>query len=234
LLATHIRCYLFRRTGLNSEGELLYRQEPLRLERPDDNLGAELLLILPTMVVHRIDAFSPMVGNEIRNNHGLDLMSDRVQNVPLQRDSEAVAGVRDGVWCTVCGSSFPGAEQLQAHVQYCAEQDDALDEEAKSQLPRTHRELLDEMLNQPPAGMPTKMVRQILDKRLKRERMEIVCILEGTDASTSSTVQARHSYTSYDIVWDHDFEPCTFADQESGSLVVNFAKFHNTVPESEL
>lgn len=40
--------------------------------------------------------------------------------------------------------------------------------------------------------------------------IEIVILLEGTDELTGAVIQARHSYTYNDIVWNHTFAPCVF------------------------
>eukprot|EP00750_Incisomonas_marina_P033729 INCI9938.4.p1 GENE.INCI9938.4~~INCI9938.4.p1 ORF type:complete len:141 (+),score=14.15 INCI9938.4:285-707(+) len=40
--------------------------------------------------------------------------------------------------------------------------------------------------------------------------LEILCLVEGMDPITSDTVQALHSYTPSDIVWDRQFAPCVF------------------------
>eukprot|EP00050_Salpingoeca_kvevrii_P000164 m.143092 g.143092 ORF g.143092 m.143092 type:complete len:83 (+) comp10046_c1_seq1:1361-1609(+) len=48
-----------------------------------------------------------------------------------------------------------------------------------------------------------------------------------------TTVQARHSYTVNDIVWDHVFEQCIF-ERPEGGCVVDFNRIHNTIPISSL
>eukprot|EP00929_Paragymnodinium_shiwhaense_P029179 TRINITY_DN16787_c0_g1_i3.p1 TRINITY_DN16787_c0_g1~~TRINITY_DN16787_c0_g1_i3.p1 ORF type:complete len:399 (+),score=64.69 TRINITY_DN16787_c0_g1_i3:66-1262(+) len=65
----------------------LLRQEPMRLERPDDNLSGEMLLILPTTVVHRIDKFSPLLGPPVDPEDAMGL------NSSLYHTKHAGAGV---------------------------------------------------------------------------------------------------------------------------------------------
>ena len=55
--------------------------------------------------------------------------------------------------------------------------------------------------------------------------VEVVALIEGIDATTSCTIQARHSYTVDDMLWDCDFAPCVTATSV-GSACIDFAKFH--------
>lgn len=54
--------------------------------------------------------------------------------------------------------------------------------------------------------------------------IEIVILLEGTDELTGAVIQARHSYTYNDILWNHTFAPCVFPcerDLPSTSLLID-------------
>ena len=42
-------------------------------------------------------------------------------------------------------------------------------------------------------------------------------LVEGVDAATSYSIQARHSYKSEDIMFDHTFENCVYRDAKSGN-----------------
>jgi len=66
ILEAHIRCYCIRD---ETEAEMLnagrsvpfmFQQYPMHLSHPDDDLGAPMLLMLPSTVVHRIDFWSPL------------------------------------------------------------------------------------------------------------------------------------------------------------------------------
>ena len=67
-------------------------------------------------------------------------------------------------------------------------------------------------------------------RRLAREwrerQVEIVVMVEGTDELTGTSIQARHSYTSEDILWDHRFVPCV----DATNATVDFLRFHATEP----
>ncbi len=62
-------------------------------------------------------------------------------------------------------------------------------------------------------------------------------MVEGIDAVTSCTIQARHSYTVDDIEWDKDFACCVSRDDSaarrseggSGFCTIDFNKFHQLV-----
>ena len=66
ILEAHIRCYCIRD---ETEAEMLnagrsvpymFEQYPMHLNHPDDDLGAPMLLMLPSTIVHRIDQWSPL------------------------------------------------------------------------------------------------------------------------------------------------------------------------------
>ena len=76
----------------------------------------------------------------------------------------------------------------------------------------------------------TTTSRSKLKSWLEEKSMEILVILEGIDPLTSATLQARHSYTANDIVFDAWFAPCVHSD-ESGECVIDFAKFHDLRPK---
>ena len=65
---------------------------------------------------------------------------------------------------------------------------------------------------------------------LEDREIEIIVLLEGTDPTTSNTVQARHSYKGEEIIFDHAFAPCVGRDSE-GACQVDFDKFHYVVPD---
>lgn len=61
LVEAHVRCYTVRHDDAGG-GEMAYFQTyPMRLQHPDDDLGAMLLMTLPSVVVHRLDAWSPLL-----------------------------------------------------------------------------------------------------------------------------------------------------------------------------
>eukprot|EP00315_Gephyrocapsa_oceanica_P055011 CAMPEP_0185485598 /NCGR_PEP_ID=MMETSP1366-20130426/10201_1 /TAXON_ID=38817 /ORGANISM="Gephyrocapsa oceanica, Strain RCC1303" /LENGTH=125 /DNA_ID=CAMNT_0028093753 /DNA_START=1 /DNA_END=378 /DNA_ORIENTATION=+ len=71
-------------------------------------------------------------------------------------------------------------------------------------------------------------------EHMRARSVEVLVLLEGTDATTSSAAQARHSYTAHDIAWDSTFAPCTRrvgASSDGGpGLSVDFLALHATLP----
>jgi len=60
LIEPHVRCYCVMMQG--SSG---CKMVPMRIEQPDDELGGPLLLTIPTTIVHRIDAWSPLAPQHL-------------------------------------------------------------------------------------------------------------------------------------------------------------------------
>merc|ERR1712232_1142284 len=63
---------------------------------------------------------------------------------------------------------------------------------------------------------------------LAKEQLEILCVVEGVEPTTSSTLQARHSYTCDDIVFNAAFHRCVARD-ETGQCMIDFDRFHDLV-----
>lgn len=64
---------------------------------------------------------------------------------------------------------------------------------------------------------------------LKRERFELVVVLEGIVESTGMTTQARTSYLPEEIVWGYRFEKLVTFEKESGQYLIDYSRFHLTV-----
>lgn len=58
--------------------------------------------------------------------------------------------------------------------------------------------------------------------------LEIVVLIEGNDSTTGGVVQARHSYTGDDILWNTSFVPCVLQDDDTGGAVIDYSLFHHT------
>jgi hypothetical protein len=66
LLEAHVRVYAVKKQT-DSNGNVEYFQTQfMRLQSPDDQLGAPILLALPSRVIHRLDAWSPLVPSPTR------------------------------------------------------------------------------------------------------------------------------------------------------------------------
>ncbi len=61
LVEAHVRCYAVRDETDAWGRHVEFQPCAMRLEKPDDEMGAMLFLSLPSLVVHRLDAWSPLV-----------------------------------------------------------------------------------------------------------------------------------------------------------------------------
>jgi hypothetical protein len=73
----------------------------------------------------------------------------------------------------------------------------------------------------------------LVKEHMLRTNAEVLVLLEGVDPTTSSTVQARQSYTVDDICWDATFVPCA-RRQPHGGIQIDFNKLHAVLPLGSL
>lgn len=242
LIEPHVRCYCVKNHPLRG-----WEMIPMRLEQPDDELGASLLLTLPCTVVHRIDRWSPLSpappgarevdGADRRGwgkSDGLQPICSKSWPKPRMRQSGAEAGGYDTCLCPTCGESFQTVNMLKRHCFFNARSDEV------SGMPEDirHKELTDADLAILGDHDPT---REELEEYFNQEdedgqqanHLEVVVLVEGIEPTTSSTLQARHSYTvgpteSGDFEWEADFEECCEAVPGRGSkgLVLDLSRFH--------
>ncbi len=90
--------------------------------------------------------------------------------------------------------------------------------------------------------------RELIEKWMENTQAEIIVLVEGIDATTSYTVQARHSYTWQELAWDCTFAQTVFpserlpvSDLGTGTgagtgqttqqgCMIDFTKFNDLVP----
>jgi hypothetical protein len=60
LVEAHVRMYAVRH-DIHDGHNYYFQSYPMRIQHPDDDLGGMLLLALPSVVVHRMDAWSPLL-----------------------------------------------------------------------------------------------------------------------------------------------------------------------------
>lgn len=99
LIEAHVRCYAIRHDR-GPDGRYSYFQSyPMRLQHPDDELGGMLLMALPSVVVHRLDAWSPLFPKSIAHipvcSQHHDPSREYLFPEPLQRAADIEAGERD-------------------------------------------------------------------------------------------------------------------------------------------
>ena len=73
---------------------------------------------------------------------------------------------------------------------------------------------------------------QMILDHIRRNDLEIVVVVEGTESVTSNKLQARFSYAADDIIANFAFSPCVQDDGNGGALI-DFEKFQQVVPLNE-
>jgi hypothetical protein len=184
---------------------------------------------------------------------GRAMRSFKWPEVP-QRQVDADQGNRDSYVCSTCGESYQSLEMLRKHVLYNSYQDphnglpaelchkawpeDCLAPDASSTAPEVTAKLANNACDQPPRS-PTSSPSEVLtsptrmevEAFLKGRYMEVVVIVEGIEPTTSSTLQARHSYLfPNEIAWDRDFADCLLPGATTRPCTVDLGRFHQLVP----
>ena len=62
---------------VSNDKAVYFQTHSLRLQHPNDELGATLLLNLPNVIVHRIDGWSPLMPPEVAKSWRGDRERDR-------------------------------------------------------------------------------------------------------------------------------------------------------------
>jgi len=153
-IEAHVRCIAIRHIHDPARNRTIWFQHSrMRIQQPDDELGAMLFMALPSVVIHRIDQWSPLMpppAHQRRNRSGassflrveepgrpstqLAQPSDRTyrpHNPQLHyqfpdlilRAADAEDGNRSACTCKVCGNSFRSEKERKLHENYCAVDD---------------------------------------------------------------------------------------------------------------
>mmetsp|Transcript_19972 Transcript_19972/g.32928 ORF Transcript_19972/g.32928 Transcript_19972/m.32928 type:complete len:472 (+) Transcript_19972:263-1678(+) len=185
LVEAHVRLYTISRKQCGSDQQQYFKTDAMRLSKPDDELGGMLLMAMPSVIVHNIDAWSPLIDRTLNADmiaEGGEHDQSSSYRFPdvLQRECDAENGNRD----------------RKRPVE------PALDPESEEEMIKRH---------------------------LVNNKVEIMVVVEGIDAVTSDTIQVRYSYCFDDILWHHDFVPCT-QEGPDGVAEIDFSKFHKVFP----
>mmetsp|Transcript_16407 Transcript_16407/g.42994 ORF Transcript_16407/g.42994 Transcript_16407/m.42994 type:complete len:464 (+) Transcript_16407:123-1514(+) len=219
LIEAHVRCYAIRhehrdlgvnrkeRPGMTRRESFIrgtsavdkftkfFRPYPMRLQHPDDELGAMLLLTVPNVVVHRLDAWSPLVPTTLL---------EHCNQIGKVKEDDASSAYR-----------FPDVQQRQCDVESKNRESDAPEAAIA----------LDELLGKAGSQWDGRAIIEFLAET----EMEIVVMLEGIEPIGSCTIQARHSYTYDQIMFNHDFKDPVSRDPD-GRCVVDIEAMNQTVP----
>ncbi|KUF70758.1 ATP-sensitive inward rectifier potassium channel 11 [Phytophthora nicotianae] len=204
LVEAHVRMYAVRHDV--EFGEHYYFQSyPMRIQHPDDDLGGMMLLALPSVVVHRMDAWSPLLRPKSVETCGLHHNPARgyLFPEPLCREADAQSGDRDA------SVQVDQATNPVHNTCRCTTGNAAMGDVHAATQPPTIEE-----------------IKQYWDE----SQLEVVVLVEGIDAVTSATIQVRHSYKAEDILFNHRHANCVDVDPETGGAVIDFRRFHETKP----
>jgi hypothetical protein len=231
----HVRVYaIFDK--VDERGVMRHFETQLcRLTHPDDELGAMLLLMLPQVVVHGIDNWSPLMPVSHSRRNRRDAMRNYAFPEVVQRGSDVLNGNRTAVVCGITGESFQTEWAHRLH--HLREDVDCYhSSNGKRASARTDVELSsedsDEKLTVKGPDFPPEIevaTDEDLINHFRQSNLEILVIVEGVEPTLSSTIQSYYNYTVEDIVFEHDFAPCTFRKRK-GSCVIDYKKFHDTFP----
>lgn len=127
LVEAHVRMYAIRH-DVEFGQHYYFQSHPMRIQHPDDDLGGMLLLALPSVVVHRMDAWSPLCRPKSRASCGLHHHPAKGYMFPevISRQADLDSGDRDGLvplpadekpkLCTPCRcSSAPVSSDPASH-----------------------------------------------------------------------------------------------------------------------
>jgi len=169
--------------------------ELCRLTSPNDELGSQCFLSVPTRIHHTIDKFSPLNDNKVKGQIAL-------------REVDALTGSRDDTICGTCGETFPTAAALLSHIKY-----NAMIEECDENISgndkyagRRHYELdYTNPLSEPASSPPSA---EAIRDKMRREGIEIIVLCESIDPLLSGTFLAMQSYTWKNIAVDKVHTNC--------------------------
>ncbi|KAF0694764.1 Aste57867_14362 [Aphanomyces stellatus] len=96
LAEAHIRCYAILHKTRHFPHQVHHMQSyPMRLQQPDDDLNAWLILALPTICVHRLDAWSPLTPPAAPPASAHNAAVDFLFPEPPQRAVDVDTGTRE-------------------------------------------------------------------------------------------------------------------------------------------
>lgn len=116
LVEAHVRLYAVRHEISNDDlPENLFQVQQMRVQQPDDDNGAMLLMVLPQVIVHRIDQWSPLFPRECLPQSGHFPSACPSYPDPSMRQCDVDQGNRDGIPAANNGS-LPYKEPTKAQI----------------------------------------------------------------------------------------------------------------------
>mmetsp|Transcript_12166 Transcript_12166/g.35627 ORF Transcript_12166/g.35627 Transcript_12166/m.35627 type:complete len:431 (+) Transcript_12166:599-1891(+) len=259
LVEAHVRLYAIRQPR---KVDKVYNVrpvtvEPLRLWKPNDDLGGVLLASVPTVVSHHVDIHSALNprrrgiyyedlgrssvrhGDQVQTDLNLDEHVDGVSpDFSLSscgmnlRELDSATGSRDGLRCDVCGETYNTRDNLAKHITF----QKLLEKHDGVPVIGSHQELdVDTVLQNCSKGRDKELSSKELSGFIAGETepynaIEILVVLEAIEPLMSGTFQSMQSYTIEDIEFGAEFVHCFVAndDRSQCAAKMDFDLFHKT------
>lgn len=210
MIEAHVRLYaILHEIDPETGDRRMFQSHQMRLSQPSDELGSMLLLMLPSRVVHQIDAWSPLLPPSMlpKAPEGSSLSSYHFPEV-RQRQMDSDQGMRLIVECAVTGEGFSTEAAHKAHHTNC-------NMPYPCQSTAVHPVMTD----------AEKM--EAMEAHFEANELEILVVVEGIDPTCSQTLQSCYSYKNPDIKFGtHDFVECTSRCKDTGRVKIDFQDFH--------
>ena len=248
LVEAHVRLYCLRKRPS-------FATSSMRTQRPDDELGAMLLLALPSVVVHRIDAWSPLAPPPPATPPSAAAAGGAMARPAIATPHDPTRAYR-----------FPDVQQRANDAEAGGRELRELASDADSSDGDDHGGDGNGASSSGGGGIGGiggGSSKARIRSWIEGGECEVLVLVEGVEQMTGCSVQARHSYAPEDLVWDASFPPCVFsafdddnatsgaaaADVRSsggvfgywkgddagagaggGGCRIDFSRFHDTIP----
>lgn len=258
LVEAHVRLYAIRHPRLvgSIQNSAPVSIEPLRLWKPNDDLGGVVLASVPTVVSHHVDVHSALsprrrgvyyedVGRCSARGTGprqeaLNLDEDVDGVCPdfalsscgmNLRELDSATGSQDGLRCDVCGETYNTRDNLARHITF----QKLVEEHDGYPVKGSHQELdVDAVLQNCSKGRDDLFSEELRGfiggEKEPHNALEILVVFEAIEPLMSGTFQSMQSYTIDDIEFDSEFVPCFVANEGKSQCAarMDFDLFHKT------
>lgn len=246
IVEAHVRLVAIRHPRTNNKDGTpsSVKTEPLRLWKPNDELGGMILTSVPTVVSHHIDIHSSLsprrtgayyedVGRVcvqgVERGSQNQFLCEPADGVCPDfslgscgmnlRELDSATGNRNGLQCRLCGETYYTRNNLAQHIifQSFSEKHGGIPVEG------SHQELdVDAVLHFCSKGKDREISLDEIKAHIAgevepHESIEILALMEGIEPLLSGTFQSMQSYTIDDIEFESEFVDCLVVDKLSSS-----------------
>jgi potassium inwardly-rectifying channel subfamily J len=182
----------------------------MRLNHPNDELGGMLLLCLPQTIVHEIDICSPLMPPP--KWYSCEESKTYEWTPYVNNNNKEFTDFPDINTRSNNNNDFKKYQSSGLN-----EYNNIMNNITSSPIisSTTNDEKLDWQIDE----------QEMIQKYMRDRKIEIITIVEGIDAATGGSVQAMHSFTLNEIIWNKGFVPCVFEDEDN-CAIIDFSLFH--------